>query len=262
VVKLRAYQFFRRLLNKRVLIAWIMISIGATVMAPFQSEEMASWPMNGLYWSVVVGGSIFFSFLSAEIVDLVIHDRRDWRHDVARIVCMTLGFSPFLYIWTRWMSVTAPENLPSLPTMAFFVALVGTLVHSLRRILRGDSKPDAPQDEPAEATVSVAPAPRLLRRLPDGAEGPILRLSADDHFVEVCFADACLNLRMRFADAIAEMDGVPGECSHRSHWVAFAAVSDVKRTAGRISLILSNGDEVPVSRTYRPRWEAAGILQP
>ena len=67
-------------------------------------------------------------------------------------------------------------------------------------------------------------------------------------------------IRLRFGDAIEEMDPVDGFCTHRSHWVARQAVSGAERERGKIFLRLENGDRVPVSRTYMPDLEEAGLL--
>jgi DNA-binding LytR/AlgR family response regulator len=55
---------------------------------------------------------------------------------------------------------------------------------------------------------------------------------------------------MRLADAIAELDGLEGAQTHRSWWVAKAAVADARRADGRGTLVLRNGVEAPVSRSY------------
>ena len=52
------------------------------------------------------------------------------------------------------------------------------------------------------------------------------------------------------ADAVAELDGLEGAQTHRSWWVAQAAVAEARRADGRAVLVLKSGVEAPVSRTY------------
>jgi DNA-binding LytR/AlgR family response regulator len=52
------------------------------------------------------------------------------------------------------------------------------------------------------------------------------------------------------ADALRELHGVEGAQTHRSWWVARAAVRSVKKSGGRIALTLPNGREALVSRAY------------
>ena len=63
---------------------------------------------------------------------------------------------------------------------------------------------------------------------------------------------------MRLADALAELDGLEGAQTHRSWWVAKAAVTDARRSDGRGALTLKNGVEAPVSRSYAAALREAG----
>jgi DNA-binding LytR/AlgR family response regulator len=47
---------------------------------------------------------------------------------------------------------------------------------------------------------------------------------------------------------------------HRSWWIAAAAVRDVKRSGGKIMLVLPSGKETPVSRTYTANAREAGLV--
>ncbi|MGH1356366.1 MAG: LytTR family DNA-binding domain-containing protein [Thalassovita sp.] len=251
-----------RLRTRRTLSIWLLFSSAATIMAPFHSSEIFTWPWLGIYWSVVVGLAMVFSAVISEVIALRFSDRLDWRFELMRMAGMCLLFTPALYGWTLWLT-RMPGVIPNVWVMAIFVALTGIIVHALRRILRAEAAAFLNDDDGAgtlQPSAELDPTPRLMRRLPDGAEGPILRLSARDHFVDVHLPAETHTLRMRFTDAIDEMDGVPGDCAHRSHWVTFEAVTGVKRDGGRIYLIINNGDEVPVSRTYRSRMEDAGFL--
>jgi hypothetical protein len=259
---------FQHFWTRRNLLVWLLVSGAATLMAPFDSDGNFPLPLLALYWAGVVGMALLFSAVVSEGVARVAPDRLSWRFGLLRVLGMSLVFTPVLVLWTVLLA-PMPQMLPSVWRMAVFVAMTGVTIHALRRILGGDVDRFIADDAGSVALASQAtdqtpkqPQPRLMRRLPDDAVGPILRLSASDHMVEVHLPDASHSLRMRFVDAIAEMDGVPGDCAHRSHWVTFAAVTGVKRDKGRILLLISNGDEVPVSRTYRPRIEAAGLLDP
>ena len=248
---------------------WAVFSCAATVMAPFNSYESFSLPLLAVYWPGVVGLALLFSAILSEVVALFVPQRMGWRFELVRVLAMSLVFTPVLFGWTQLLA-PMPQMLPSVWQIGVFVALTSVTIHALRRIVGAEAGAFAADEtgtvaadvEPAPQMPPEAPIPRLMHRLPKGAAGPILRLSAHDHFVEVHLPDESHTLRMRFVDAIAEMDGVSGDCAHRSHWVTFAAVTGIKRDKGRIFLTISNGDEVPVSRTYRPRIEAAGLLDP
>jgi len=98
--------------------------------------------------------------------------------------------------------------------------------------------------------------PALLRRLPPARRGRLLRLSAQDHYVEVVTDLGEDLIALRFRDAIAEAAPEPGIQCHRSHWVAVHAIAGRARQEGRSGLKLTNGAFVPIGRTYSPAVKA------
>ena len=89
----------------------------------------------------------------------------------------------------------------------------------------------------------------------------MLRLTANDHFVEIATDNGAETLRMRLVDAIDEMEPVNGYCVHRSHWVSHEAIDRIEReNSHKIFVILNNNDRIPVSRKYRINLENAGWI--
>ncbi|GAB5487468.1 MAG: LytTR family DNA-binding domain-containing protein [Parasphingorhabdus sp.] len=91
--------------------------------------------------------------------------------------------------------------------------------------------------------------PAIMDRLPAGFPRDILALSVEDHYVRVYTADRSEMILMRLADAINEVAGLDGAQVHRSYWVAKHAIASTKRDGRNLRLILSNGLEIPVSRS-------------
>lgn len=97
---------------------------------------------------------------------------------------------------------------------------------------------------------SAGAACRLLERLPHHNRGPIKMLEMEDHYVRVHTANGSALVLMRFGDAIAELDGTPGERVHRSWWVAAGTPCEFRRN-GRVGILeLSDATAVPVSTPY------------
>jgi DNA-binding LytR/AlgR family response regulator len=65
---------------------------------------------------------------------------------------------------------------------------------------------------------------------------------------------------MRLSDAAEELREAAGISVHRSHWVALPAVRAHRREKGRDLLLMSDGAEVPVSRSNRTRAQEAGLF--
>jgi len=101
----------------------------------------------------------------------------------------------------------------------------------------------------------------FLSRLPlKFRQAELHAVSSEDHYLRVHTSLGEELILMRLADAIRELDGGGGLQVHRSWWVSKAAVRDVKRQGGKVSLVLPSGKEAPVSRTFTAEVKAAGLL--
>ena len=121
----------------------------------------------------------------------------------------------------------------------------------------------APRPAPVDSGAPAARqphAPRLLARLPLDKRGALVSLSVQDHYVEIVTTRGRALVLMRLADAIAETEGCAGRQVHRSHWVALDQVARARREGARGVLELSDGREIPVSRTYLSQAKAAGLF--
>ncbi|HXQ15216.1 MAG TPA: LytTR family DNA-binding domain-containing protein [Caulobacteraceae bacterium] len=104
-----------------------------------------------------------------------------------------------------------------------------------------------------------APPPKFLARLPAKLQGgELYAVEAEDHYLRLHTSLGQDLILLRLADAIAELEGLEGAQTHRSWWVAKAAVSAVERGDGRATLTLKDGAEVPVSRGFARQLRAAG----
>ena len=113
----------------------------------------------------------------------------------------------------------------------------------------------------ATAAARVPRRPRLYARLPDGTSADVIHITVEDHYVNVTLSDGARHrLLLRLADAVNELDDVNGYCVHRSHWVLHGAIRSVFRERGRDFIRISNGEVIPVSKTYRPNLVKAGLL--
>ncbi|WP_425045916.1 LytTR family DNA-binding domain-containing protein [Primorskyibacter sp. S87] len=165
------------------------------------------------------------------------------------VAVISLLLSPFCWGVTWAMSEPGPQDDPSLIGVSQYVVVMATGLLTARGFLTERKSPP-----------ETAEQPRLLRRLPADFVGPVLRLTVRDHMVEVFGPEHASEIRLKFTDAIAEMEPVEGYCTHRSHWVTREAIAGIERSGSKIHILLSNGDRIPVSRTYKPGLEQAGIL--
>ena len=97
-----------------------------------------------------------------------------------------------------------------------------------------------------------------MLRLPPEKRGELLYMSMQDHYVEIVTARGRELVLLRLADAMTEAGSTTGIQVHRSHWVAFSAISSIKRDGGKSSVVMTDGTELPVSRTYTKALREAG----
>jgi hypothetical protein len=175
---------------------------------------------------------------------------------VGGLVVLTLPVSLLgNLIITLFHPVSSPKPLTVIYFMVLAMTLpVGATYLMVERRLLG-SRPQA-----VSATPALPGPPRLLARLPPRLGGPVIALQGEDHYVRVHTALGSELVLMRLGDAIEELDGAAGERVHRSWWVARDAVRDVRASGRRLSLILSNGVEVPVTREASTRLRRSGRI--
>lgn len=268
----------QRVFAPSVLSLWVMAALAGSIMGPFGTYSDLDWGQRVLYWAAISGCSVFLSTFTREILLRRLPELNDGWREVWQALGITVLMSPLVFLLTSLFGLRlAPESL-SFWKVTLFVFLIAVLFSALRRIygrkellrrLALEEEDALAQDPlgmmgvtevPLETSSAEADC-RLLNRMPPGIGGAILHLSARDHFVDVELDQSLVTLRMRFSDAVAEMDGVEGFATHRSHWVAEAAVTGVERENGKLFMTLRNGSRVPISRSARPRLEEAGILQ-
>lgn len=252
-----------RLANLRhspvVLVLWICLTVLGVIAQPYDSYGILPVWARVLYWGGIVGIGI----VAADLVDCLARrltpDGHRIKIAVKAVGLATLFLSPVFIAWNELFVLMFPDmdDSPLLITFRVFATSIPVfaLIEALRpNEVRGSEV--APYEEPAPEPCPEALRPRLSVRL-QCPDAKILRLSANNHLIDVISERGIEQIRMRFADAVLEMEPVPGCCVHRSHWVALDAIEGLKRYKDKLFVRLSNGDEIPVSRTYRPELEAA-----
>ena len=98
----------------------------------------------------------------------------------------------------------------------------------------------------------------LLLKLPASKRGRLLSLSAEQHYVRVRTEAGEDLVLMPFSEALASLPNDLGMRIHRSHWVSRNAVEKVEAAPNRLKVVLENGTELPVSRSFsgavRENW--------
>ena len=232
---------------------WFLLILALAVAGPFGTYATVGFGGRLLYWAPVVLVACLLGYQASFIARYLTRRRPPIIADLVATAIMCGVFGPLNWVFTQATLSHTPTMVPNLGLMMVYIAALSLAILTGRRLIPGLEKLNY---LPRTHDVNQ---PRLLRRLAEGDRSRVLYLSSQGHFVEVVTDQGVTRLRMRLADAIDDMDGVPGYATHRSHWVAESAIARMSKTQGKLHLHLSNGETVPVSRTYQARLEKAGF---
>lgn len=122
------------------------------------------------------------------------------------------------------------------------------------------ASPDVPPDKVARATEEGS-VPRFMSLVEASSRGRLLYLAAELHYLRVVTDRGQSLILYNLRDAVTEMEAVAevdrGVRCHRSYWVDYDAVRSLRRKGREGSLVIDNGDEVPVSRANLNRVSEA-----
>ena len=237
--------------------AALILAVGTflAILGPFESHTIP-WPQIWLYWVGFIALGGVFGFTAGEILPRVFPRLPD---------AAVYGVVPFFValpvtVAILWLEgaltggLTLVKLVASYGPVLFISAFVSAVAYAVDRITDAAKAPAgdmAQKRSDAGAALTDKLPPRLR-------SAPILSLTAEDHYLRVRTGAGEALILMRLTDAIAALDGVDGARTHRSWWVARAAVREARKADGRGVLILQDGAEAPVSRTYYSDLREAG----
>lgn len=220
------------------------------ILAPYGSGGMG-WPWIWIYWVGMIGLGGLFGYITGHWLPRLMPGVPEWVVYVAAIMTVSVPVTVAVLGLGTDFFARSPSLLNILISYGMVLVIscfVAAVSWTLEKVFA-----ETPQADIAR------PSPALLEKLPHRLrKAEILSMSAEDHYLRVR-TDAGEDLiLMRLSDAVAACDALDGARTHRSWWISKDAVHDVRKGDGRATLILSDGTEAPVSRTYYPKLRDAG----
>jgi DNA-binding LytR/AlgR family response regulator len=238
-----------------------------TAAGPFgTSEHMALGPRFGFWLINLASGTaiaVIFATVAANHLESII-ESRFWRMLAGSILAsLPIGLTTMLLLyswhgseisWREFLKSTAS----ALPLCAILPLIYWAAMRHEDLANQITGKQLAPQAPANEAEAQTSPPlpeptrelPALLARLNPENRGPILRLSAEDHYTNTLTTRGRELLLIRFSDALQELGDTEGMQIHRSHWIARAHLEKLASRDGKLMAVLKDGSELPVSRSY------------
>jgi len=230
----------------RVMLACIAVALVIGVSGQLRSpERMLEWCLESAF------GAAIGIAVARWVVPAAWFHSKLWAAALVIATAVTAPLTAFvlaLLVFLRHETLTTRLALEVLPTVFGVSVIMTALAFLVRR-----------HPTQTHAAPPSAPPPKFLARLPQRlAGGELFAVEAEDHYLRLHTSLGQDLILLRLADAVAELDGIEGAQTHRSWWVAKAAVAAVERGDGRATLTLKDGAEVPVSRGFAKRLRAAG----
>ncbi len=236
------------------LLSFVAGGLITTLTGPLGSYAIMGTFERAMFWFSLIGVSIVLARTIELYVDIHLSKLSFLMRATVTLSSFSALFTGFILLKSRMLF--GHWFTPDISVWMIFGIVVSVSLTVRAFMLMVQKMMDKAGDQ------AGASLPRLLRRLPEGRVGRLVRVSVEDHYVHVVTERGLERLLMRFGDALDELDEQLGLQVHRSHWVAYDAIDGCWIDGGRVILKLSDGSEVPVSRNYRRQVELAGILAP
>ena len=236
----------------QTLAASLIVGLVLAASGAFETGRLPVVPRFA-YWIGLVGGGVAVARLIRELVV-----RSAWLSRSAWLAAGSIGLATALLMTlvvgvSNGLIVRAPPLWDRIYAVFPDVVLVTASLTVLSILVRGGASSRTHQ------APEGAPPPRFLSRLPAKLSGGALfAVEAEDHYLRLHTSKGQDLILMRLSDALPELEGIEGARTHRSWWVARAAIVSVERAEGRATLTLADGTEAPVSRSYLKPLRDAG----
>ena len=252
--------FLRADLSRAVpYVAWACTTLVLAVAGPFGSYAVLSFSERLMFWggAAAVGMIIGMSARAFVRGTLGLTDIRAVTVLVAVICALVMSWP--LWELAQWLYPAEAGFAATLADTALLVFSISLTIGAFRVVVDMSATSALRPLPSPEAEPEILP--RVVLRLEPEVQGRLIAMTVRDHYVDIYTVKGRASVLMRFADAMAETGPEAGDQIHRSHWVAWWAVKGVERSPGKLWVRLCPELRLPVSRTYRDRLVARGLIE-
>jgi LytTr DNA-binding domain len=218
------------------------------ILGPYNTSGLG-WPWVWIYWVglMLLGGAS--GDIAIALVRRIAPELPDWAS--YPLIAVLVSFPVTIAVIGIQSAIGPVPPLYEWPIVFGFVLVIAAGVTALNYMME--------QRNPAPSDVSAGRA--LTDKLPVRLRtAEILALQSEDHYLRVHTRRGDALILMRLSDAMAAMEALEGSQTHRSWWVARAAIEHAEKSGGRAVLTLTNKIEAPVSRNYYPKLRDMGWI--
>ncbi|MGY6661151.1 MAG: LytTR family DNA-binding domain-containing protein [Glycocaulis sp.] len=225
------------------------------VLGPYGTDRFG-WPLVWFYWTGLMAMSMAIAWTVGPLSRRLFPRAPDYVHyAVVAFGISIAGTAAVLAINGVVRGQTDWSSAPVIWLLVFILAAFISAMSWLLEYVRGLRAASSLSARAIPAGMGAALTEKLPHRL---RSARLISMSSEDHYLRVRTDAGEALILMRLSDAVAACSALNGAQVHRSWWVARSAVSDARKGDGRGTLVLENGTEVPVSRSYYPALRDAG----
>ncbi|HEV7227202.1 LytTR family DNA-binding domain-containing protein [Brevundimonas sp.] len=230
------------------------------LLAPYQTGAIFDAAERYIFWIwCSVAGALLLTAFDRVATTL------GREHGVSRPLSASLGVLAAAVPITLIVHATAPaidDGTRLLPFWSLFpsVLIICIPLQIVMLLLARTAPRQSPAPAPDPHAVT-APRSPLFDKVPARLGRDLLCLKTEDHYLRVYTTAGDALILMSMSDAEASLGRAAGQRVHRSWWVARAAVKSATTTPDAVRLNLTNGLEVPVSRSRRQSLRDQGWFQ-
>lgn len=234
---------FLSLVTERKFLVFNGLVAGFAAFGPFGTYDAMPLWSRVVFWALImaaVGLLMHISVAIALVAPSFARFPRAVRLGVAAMVAAVPGVAVVIFVFR--VMVAPSMGADAFPYLWMQVASIGWLacLYEFRE----------PARDRTEIRARDVVRSAFHDRLPPGQVHDIVSISMKDHYAEVTTRAGRHLVLIRLADAIAELEGVQGLRIHRSHWIALGHLVAVSGSAKKPVAVLSDGRELPISKTY------------
>ncbi|MFZ1813853.1 MAG: LytTR family transcriptional regulator DNA-binding domain-containing protein [Rhizobiaceae bacterium] len=243
--------------NPKYWIGFMAVIAMLTIMGPFGTLQDLEFAPRLVYWATVSLVTFPIGMACSMFFGITTH-QRGVPEGLSRALGGVAGGLPIgliVFLVNRYMLPTDIATFGDLVRLTGYTTVISAGVSIIYYLIETGMSPEGAvarigATQTAPNPVQANQPARFFQRLPVALGRDLISLQAQDHYVRAVTARGSEMILIRLADAEAELDGLPGLRVHRSWWVADRHMHALERRNSKHVLVLDNGIEIPVSRTF------------
>ena len=225
----------------------VVASAVLTILGPFTTYETMTPLARGIYWTtqVLICGLVYEIVMLSILYDPVLSKRykREVRFALGSFFSSVLSYGGVVAVEYLMRGPIAPEKLP-LIFVAIFV--IGSLISFFSFLLPGMRHHNLVD----ETDINYDGIP-FFEHHPELKGKRLQRITMEDHYALVVLDDFEVSIHAVMRDLEKWLESYPGLRVHRSHWVAYEAITGFERKGRNSVLRTKDGTVVPVGGKYQ-----------